>query len=64
MLKKSLTVVLSSIALMLGASASAQTTLSEFTDIVVSNAFEVTLVKGAYGINLTVDSNIEPYVQA
>jgi len=64
MFKKSLTIVLSSIALMLGASASAQTTLSEFTDIVVSNAFEVTLVKGPFGINLTVDSNIEPYVQA
>ena len=64
MLKKGLTIALSSIALMLGANSFAQTTLSEFSDIVVSDAFEVTLVKGPYSINLTVDSVVEPFVQA
>ena len=38
--------------------------VSEFNSINVANDFEVTLSRGAYGVRLTVDKELAPYVEA
>ena len=37
--------------------------VSEFSSINVSNDFEVSLARGAYGVRLTVDKTLQPYVE-
>lgn len=37
--------------------------VSEFNGINVSNDFEVSLARGAYGVRLTVDKDLQPYVE-
>ena len=38
-------------------------TVSEFNAVNVSDDFEVTLSRGTYGVRLTVDKELEPYVE-
>ena len=37
--------------------------VSEFNSLQVSNAFDVTVAKGAYGVKLTVDKDLAPYIE-